>query len=249
MFFTYLDESGCTGAMPSATSQIQPIFSLLAVTFQADVVPQLTKDFLQLKKAFFPAANTTSRALNAILTEVKGGDIRREIRSGNRSQVRHHLLFLGKLMQLVQANGGRLYGRLYVKPISGSFDGTAVYTSATQSLCHIFQNFLAQENAQGIIIADSRNYGQNTVVAHSIFTEKFRHQGDKYPNILEMPVFGHSDNHAGIQICDLINSAIIYPIACNAYCTGFVTNVHVNASYAVLQKWFGGRLKELQYRY
>jgi hypothetical protein len=249
MYICYLDESGCTGALPNATAPIQPVLSILSIAVRTDEVPGLTRDFLTLKRRFFPAITPAAHQLNAILDEIKGGDFRREFRIGNRTQIRHHLLFLGQLLQLLQTHNAVIFGRIYIKPIGGVFDGRAVYTSAVQSLCHVFQNYLSTNNQQGIIIADSRYPGLNAQVAHSIFTEKFRFQGDKYPNLFEMPVFGHSENHAGIQICDLINSAIVFPLACHVYCTGHVTNVHVNANYQVLQQWFGQRLKSLQFRF
>jgi Protein of unknown function (DUF3800) len=249
MYITYLDESGCTGVLPSATSPIQPVLSILCITVRCDQVPALTRDFLALKRRFFPSSTPSPYPLNAILDEVKGGDFRREFRTGNRTQVRHHLLFLERLLTLLQTYNAVLFGRIYVKPIAGRFDGTPVYTSAVQSLCHAFQHYLISNNTPGIIIADSRYPGLNAQVSHSVFTEKFRVQGDKYPNLLEMPLFGHSENHAGIQICDLINSAIVFPLACHVYCTGFVNNVHVHPNYQILKTWFGQRLRLLQFRF
>jgi hypothetical protein len=67
-------------------------------------------------------------------------------------------------------------------------------------------------------------------VSHSIFTQKFKAEGDQYPRVLEMPTFGHSNNHVGIQIADLLASALLYPMATCAYCRGHVSNVHVDAN-------------------
>ena len=66
---------------------------------------------------------------------------------------------------------------------------------------------------------------------------------------LELPTFGHSENHAGLQVCDLVCSALLYPIACFAYCTGHVNNVHVQPRAADLRHRYGRSLKALQYRY
>jgi hypothetical protein len=249
MYIAYLDESGCPGALPNAKSLVQPVLSLLAMSITDDKLPALTRDFVELKKRFFPKAGSSTHALDAILGEIKGAELSKEIRLGNRDKKRHHLLFLGKLLGLVERHGGQLFGRIYIKPVAGPFDGNAVYTSAVQGLCGIFHNLLVEQNTNGFIVADSREQKQNTKVSHSIFTEKFRFQGDKYPNLVEMPLFGHSDNHAGIQICDLLNSAIIYPIACHIYCAGIITHVHVDPAFAILKTNFGQRLKNLQYRF
>jgi hypothetical protein len=89
----------------------------------------------------------------------------------------------------------------------------------------------------------------NVTVSHSIFTQKFRANPIVYQRVLAVPTFGHSENHAGIQICDIVCSALLYPIACFAYCTGFVANVHVQPTATILRRRYGMALKELQHRY
>jgi hypothetical protein len=32
-----------------------------------------------------------------------------------------------------------------------------------------------------------------------------------------MPTFGHSENHAGLQLADLVCSALLFPMAMDAY--------------------------------
>ncbi|MBL8509858.1 MAG: DUF3800 domain-containing protein [Chitinimonas sp.] len=98
-------------------------------------------------------------------------------------------------------------------------------------------------------MADSRDHLKNVNVAHSVFTQKFRASAGVYERILELPTFAHSENHAGIQICDMICSALLFPIASHAYCTGYVSNVHVQPGAANLKARFGLQLKALQYRY
>src|SRR5665213_2818790 len=66
---------------------------------------------------------------------------------------------------------------------------------------------------------------------------------------MELPTFGHSENHVGVQLCDLILSGLIVPIAAHVYCSGHVTNVHVQPGYAQLRTQFADRLKDMQHRY
>ena len=54
-------------------------------------------------------------------------------------------------------------------------------------------------------------------VSHSIFTQKFSPAARNYQRLVELPTFGHSENHAGLQICDIVCSALLFPIACFAY--------------------------------
>ena len=78
---------------------------------------------------------------------------------------------------------------------------------------------------------------------------KFSQVARRYERLVELPTYGHSENHAGLQICDIICSALLYPIACVAYCTGHVNNVHVQPRAVDLRHRYGQQLKALQYRY
>ena len=70
---------------------------------------------------------------------------------------------------------------------------------------------------------------------------KFKAAGDAFPRLLEMPTFGHSQNHVGIQIADLLCSAFLFPMATCTFCLGHVTSPHVHASHIGLRKKFGPR--------
>jgi hypothetical protein len=64
-----------------------------------------------------------------------------------------------------------------------------------------------------------------------------------------MPAFGHSTNHAGLQITDLICSGLLCPIAIYSYCLGSISNVHVTPQYKILKDRYAHRLQKMQYRY
>jgi hypothetical protein len=64
-----------------------------------------------------------------------------------------------------------------------------------------------------------------------------------------MPTFGDSRNHVGIQIADLLCSALIFPMATHAYCLNHVYNIHVDPGFGDLTERDGARLRALQYRY
>lgn len=112
-----------------------------------------------------------------------------------------------------------------------------------------FENYLASKTSVGFCIADSRDHLKNVSVAHSIFTQKFRASSTAYARMLELPTFGHSENHAGLQLCDIVCSALLYPIAAEVYCTGHVSNIHVQPGAAALRQRFGPAIKEMQFRY
>ncbi len=142
-----------------------------------------------------------------------------------------------------------MVARIRVKGLGSRFDATPVYTSSIQGICAYFERYLTEIDSTDLCIADSRNKFKNVIVSHSIFTQKFSLVAQSYQRLIELPTFGHSDNHAGLQICDIVCSVLLCPIACFAYCMGHVNNVHVQPSVANLRRRYGQQLKALQYRY
>lgn len=250
MYFCYIDESGDTTPLSSPTVNIQPVIAIGGVIVDSSAVHDLTLDLIRLKQRFFPALMPAgSPLLDWILGEVKGVDVRRSIASNNHRERRGAVGFLDKIVDLLERHNIRLIGRVWIKGIGTPIDGNALYTSSIQAICSDFQHFLGTQNDSGLVIADSRSKAQNTKVAHSIFTWKFKAKGDGYDRILEMPTFGHSDNHAGIQIADMLCSGLLVPMAIDGYCAGQIANVHVRSGYSVTRPRWGERLKSLQHQY
>jgi len=106
-----------------------------------------------------------------------------------------------------------------------------------------------EQTCQSLLIADSRFPKENRGVSFSILTQKLSVTGDSRPRILEAPTFGHSENHAGLQVCDLLCSGLLFPIAAYTYCTGHVTNIHVSPGFSALKQRYISRLKDRQHRY
>lgn len=250
MYFCYIDEAGCPGALPSATSIVQPVLVIAALFLPQDRLTNLTREFLQLKRRFNPGLSpASSHWLDIAKQEIKGADLRRDLRQAGRNRRRAVNGFLDKVLQLLEDNDAKIVAKIYVKAPSQPFKGTAVYTAAVQSLCATFQHFLESRDGQGFMIADSRAPALNSVVSHSIFTQKFKSTGDAYDRIVEMPTFGHSENHAAIQITDFLCSAILSPMATSSYCTGHINSIHVHANDSAIRQRYARRMGLLGYRF
>jgi len=249
MQFCYIDEAGCTGTLPHNNSPIQPAFVICGIIIDQQHIINFTRDFLLMKKKYFPNMCSGMHYLDVIKEEIKGSDLRRLIRKG-RNQRRFAFRFINDSLNLLEKYHTSIIGRVSIKPIAVEFNGRAVYTSSIQHIASGFQHLLTTRNDVGMLIADSRDKGGNAIVSHSIFTQKYKMTGDIYDRILEMPVYGHSDNHAGIQITDLIVSAIIFPISTTVYCSGHINNsMHHHPQFLNIRRLFGKRLSQLQYRY
>lgn len=251
MHIFYLDESGCTGTLPSHASPIQPVFVLGGIFLDERTTKRLTGDLLALKQRFFPNLLPASSMYHDwMAVEIKGSDIRRKARSSNRNDRRFAYTLIDSALQILENNNAMVMARVYVKPVGINFNGPSVYTSTVQALCTGFESFLSKNKSIGLVIADSRTKGKNAIVSHSIFTQRFKASGDPYPSLVEVPTFGHSDNHAGLQMMDFVCSALLFPIAAQVCCAGHMTDLtHLSPHYDNLRIRYGERLKNLQYRY
>ena len=251
MYVCYLDEAGCTGALPSPNTQIQPVFVLGGVFIEESKIQSMTHDLLALKRRFFPnRLPETALYHDWMAAEIKGADLRRHARSTNRNDRRFSYYIIAESLKILNELNAKLVCRVYAKQIGHPFDGSAVYTSTVQSICTAFQNFLISKCSRGIVIADSRNKGKNANVSHSIFTQRFRAAGDPYSALLEVPTFGHSDNHAGLQMMDFICSALLFPITAQVcMARHLLDHTHNSPLYLKLRARFGQDIKNLQYRY
>ncbi|MGE0665590.1 MAG: DUF3800 domain-containing protein [Sphingomonadales bacterium] len=253
MYLFYVDESGDLGPIPitpSPNGNDQPVLVIGALIVEASRLEAVTLDFLNLKRRFYPGLPYPSpNHLDKIIPEIKGADIRRQATRGRRNAQRHAIGFLDKILAMLGAHGVQLLCRIWVKAPGALMNGRAIYTSSVQWMYSSFENYLAGQDSVGFCIADSRDHLKNVSVAHSIFTQKFRASSGTYSRMLELPTFGHSENHAGLQLCDIVCSALLYPMAAEVYCTGHIANIHVQPGAAALRQRFGPILKQMQFRY
>ncbi len=250
MKICYIDEAGCTGSLPSTTSSIQPALVITGVFIDYADLHQLTTDLIELKQRFFPKIlPSTATHLDWIRAEIKGSDLRKNACSGSRNLARHTFGVMDAATQLIDKASAQIVGRVWIKGIAQTMNGVSVYTSSMQSIYADFQRYLTYHNDYGFVVADSRVHNLNTQVAHSIFTQKFKGTGDSYDRIVELPAFSHSDNHAGLQVSDLLASAFVTPISINTYCEGQIQSVHVRPNYLKIKSKYKSWLKGIQYRY
>jgi hypothetical protein len=250
MYLCYIDESGDTGQLKSATDSTQPLIAIGGIIVNYTRLHGLTHDLIDLNQRMFPgAAPPGCTRLGRILYEIKGAELRKNIGRGTDNQRRHSIHYVDEVISLMNKHDIRVIARIWIKGIAKPFDGVPVYTSSIQALYEYFQRFLTANDDYGFVIADSRSKTLNVNVSHSVFTQKYRFLGDRYDRIFELPTFVHSDNHAGLQIADTFCSAMLFPIASHVYCAGHVSSVHVQPKFALVKSRCVPHLRTLQYRY
>ncbi|KWX01414.1 hypothetical protein LI90_2442 [Carbonactinospora thermoautotrophica] len=249
MYFCYVDEAGCGELLTPSRPASTPVFCIVGVIVEDRRLKKLVWDFLALKKEFEPSLTARANLSDVVRHEVKGANIRADIRSTSRRRRRRALRILDSTLQLLQANDCRLIGRVWVKMEDVPMDETAVYTSSVSAMCEYFHHFLESREQSGALILDSRTNKQNAANVHCITTRKFRTGGDPYRRLVESPLFGLSDTHVVLQISDLLASAVVFPLACMAYCSDLTWNTHSIHAYHELKGGFAERVAALQYRF
>ena len=254
MYLCYVDESGDAGQLFSERKDPQPVFSMLGLIVPVASLRSMTRQFLGLKREHKPnRIDAAAPRLDAILSEIKGSEVRKSFgKKNNRDRHRNEVYFLNALMSLLKKNNCRVIGRVYIKEPDREVDSQAIYSSAVQHICETFQKFLEEKDNYGSVIVDSRNHNLNTSVSHSIFTQMFKLDGDSYPSLIDMPTFGNSNNHAGLQLADLVCSSLVFPMSTHAFCIEYsdkVKSVHIQPGYGELRNKFGNKLAHMQFRY
>ncbi|MBN8499541.1 MAG: DUF3800 domain-containing protein [Sphingomonadales bacterium] len=247
----YVDEAGCATPLNTAVDSIQPVFLITGLFINQAHVARMTHDFTALKKKYFPARFAGLRhQLDAMPIELKGIDIKKALRGDNgKSARKHHERFVDDVLEMLKRMDAKIASEIWIKGIGRHFKGHSIYALSTQRVTHLFEDHLFRHKHRGVIVSDFRSPGENRIVSHSIFTQMYRKKkkGNAYPSLLEAPLFGVSNNHAGLQITDILTSSLLCPMATFTYCTGHVTNVHVSAADQNILARYTRRIRALQY--
>ena len=247
MYICYVDESGGFEA-PNQAPGATPLMTFAGLIIRTDALAPLTADFLDLKRRFYPGLRTV-RNLDLVLSEVKGSELRRRVRSPIREQRRHSVGVLESTVRLIERYDLRLLGRVWIKEPDEALDPRASYTYAIQDIAKHFNHFLESKTDSGLMLCDGRAHSLDAQVSHSIFTLKHKQSGDDLSRLVEAPVFGRSENHTGLQLTDILASGLIFPTAARVYCAAHFSSVHTHRNYDELRTRFSARLRPQQHLY
>ncbi|MBC3986629.1 DUF3800 domain-containing protein [Streptomyces sp. AC536] len=249
MYLCYIDESGTAQVLNPDVPDSVPVMVIGGFTVPEELLTALASDFIELKKRFRPELRTRPTLRDVVHHEVKGETLRKSFRRTGRKQRRAAHGFLDHLLNLLEQHHCTVLARVWVKQNSVVYDEEDLYASSIAVLCKSFENYLAERAASGIVVLDSRNPSDNAGSVHGITARKFSKDGDELPHLPESPVFGHSNTHLGLQIADLLVSAILAPSAAATYAADLVGNVHCDPRFAEVRERHCPRLGKLQYRY
>lgn len=249
MQLCYVDESGKADTLLKAEPDQQPVVVIGGIAVPEQSLTGLTHDWIGLKTRFTPSMLKRGRKgwLDGILAEPKGTTARRGFKArGTLRQRKNSIGYIGGTLGLIEKYDARIIGRLWVKRLDAENDGMKIYASSLQFICSAFHAGLAADE-RGMVVVDSQTHQHNHKLAHSMFTGRFG-KNPPHPRLVDMPVFGHSENHAGLQIADFLCSAVLAPVAAAVYAGGYEKwNKHCDSGFLDIRERFGERLKGLTF--
>lgn len=238
----YLDESG--DEQPLTAPGQSKIFAIGGFLVSTDSADALLMDFLRLKqRTFSQLARPGVRLSDLITHEVKGAQLRRDLREGTRWSVHTAMSFLDQFLTLLEKHGAKLVGQNYVK--SDSSLSRYAYSMSVQQMIRRVDKSYGSRRTKMLVVMDSRTKSKNTPTVRHLATQKFKSGSSDYQRLIETPVFGHSDAHPLIQIADIVVSALLVPLA---EATFFSPELAPHHGYTRAKSIFANRLDALQLR-
>ena len=251
MQLCYVDESGDDETLVDTEPDQQPVIVIAGITLPESDLTAVTHEWIELKTRFHPTIASSGRGwLDAILADIKGSKCRGRFRASASPREKQHAVgFIDGTLKILERHSATLIGRVRVKELGHGHNDINLYSSTLQFICGAFDAGLPADE-RGMVVVDSQTYRHNYRLAHSIFTQRFA-TSPKHVGLVDMPVFGHSDNHAGLQIADMLCSAVLAPIACTVYAGGSygAWNRHCDRGYLKIREKFGKRLKALTFEW
>ncbi|NQX25869.1 DUF3800 domain-containing protein [Microbacteriaceae bacterium VKM Ac-2854] len=246
MLLCYVDESG--DEQPLRTRTDPPVLVIGGLIVQHEQAKSLIWKFLQIKKKYNNSLSLDDAKLSDVVSlEMKGSDLRRDVRSSSRRPRRRAFGILDDVMALLEQHNVSLIGEVHVKgqrPLR-----RWVYSDAIAWMTEQFESALRAADAPGQMILDARTKAKNVPSVHRITTKRFKSGGDPFPRLVESPLFGHSDAHVVLQIADIVVSGLLFPMACAGFCSSLIDNVHINPDFSQVRTRYGARLRLLEHRY
>ncbi|MDM0108683.1 DUF3800 domain-containing protein [Variovorax sp. J22R24] len=236
----YIDEAGCPGKLPAANSEVQPFLVIAALALRSEDVGAFTHEVVRLKQGYLSAL-TPGCGPASLSFEIKGCALRAQLRQAGTAETPAHRLLDGTF-EVLRRFDARVCAQVTPKPAGQAFDGRATYASSMLRLACGFDAWLGEQNAQGLMIADFREPSLNELMSRPIRDAKFG-ASDALPRLLDVPVFGHSQSHAGLQVADWMASSLIFAAASARHATQLRGHPHLHVNDRAIAKRYRKRLK------
>lgn len=249
LLICYIDEAGNIGTYNPLDPSSTPVFIVGGFSVDDKECDALLMDFIHLKTELNPPLRSL-RLSDVIRHEIKGATLRANVRTGSTKQSRRwSISYMSRVISLLDEHDCHIFGNVLVKKAAEVYGSASVYPKAVAELATTFNHQAEAYGTKGLMILDAQTKVKNEGNVHTITTRRFRHGGNSYPQLVESPVFGHSDTHVLLQIADIIMSSLVYMCTCAAFLPIELGNPHLDPEYAMIYRQFSQRLEKLEYKY
>ncbi|MDR3280531.1 MAG: DUF3800 domain-containing protein [Synergistaceae bacterium] len=252
MYICYVDESGDAGTFDICDVNLNPLFVITGLIINHASLVKLTHDFLKIKSRFFPKRFAPPMfPLDGIKEEIKGNILRKHLRGRDKRSYQQSIGYIDACIRLLKENDVKLLGKALVKALGKKNSDEAFYGRGMMHIYQHFNSFLELKQELGFVIADGRRPSQNEKTTHVIFTQLHKSSGNSYQRIVEIPVYGQSNNFAMLQMADMICSAVVFPMLMDVYGNYLSEsgNKHISPQYSSVRSRYKPDVKNMQYRY
>lgn len=236
----YLDEAGCPGRLPAGSSTIQPFLIIAAVALPSADISTFTRQFNALKRRYAGWQGHVGAQADPFI-EIKGCELRAQLRKQPDGVSAEHRL-LDHLFTLLVQFDVRVFAQVAPKPLGGAFDGKAVYATAMYRLACEFHGLFEHRCTSGSMLA--RQATLDAHMARPIYQAKFG-ENDALPRLTDVPMFGSSENHAGIQVADWLASALMFAELSRQHSTVLPEHAHLHKNDAQIAARYRKRLRKV----
>jgi hypothetical protein len=243
-FTCFIDEAGCPGRLSSRTAEIQPFLVIAGVCLRSADDTTFTRQFTALKHKYVLSRDPLGAAAVTLTHEIKGCELRAQMRKEPQGTGPAHVL-LNDLLRLLKQFDAHLFAHIAPKPPGEKFDGRSIYAAAMEYLARDFHRLLELQCADGLIVADFREPQLNALMTRPIAQAKYLSR-DELPHLIGVPSFGHSESHAGLQVADLLASALLFPAVSTRHARSLPEHPHLHPHDAQIAHRFRQRLLALQ---
>ncbi|WP_258039721.1 DUF3800 domain-containing protein [Streptomyces sp. SM1] len=127
MHLCYIDEAGNGQTLDPVRPDAPPVLVVGGFTVPRAQVKTLTWAFLDVKKHYRPQLRNAEQPSEVIQHEIKGADVRKNLRAGNHNWRRAAMELVSSLLDILESHDTRLLARVWVKEEGLAFDESGVY--------------------------------------------------------------------------------------------------------------------------
>lgn len=221
----FADEAGNAARYTHAgSSQASPLLVIAGITLGRSQLCAATERLLLARRAAFGAPRNRSLVENLHDNEVKGALLREGLLGGGSGhQQARCWTYTEECMSILEDLQSRVFAHVWLKTPGGWLDEARAYGVSLEHFAAAFVHRLERSDRFGLMVLDGRSPRKDSLAQRAILDLKYSCESDivtdRLVRLADVPLVSDSKHSAGLQLADVVASALLYPMACAAYST------------------------------